>query len=138
MEETLFRKKSLDKVKSPDNLGAYIKVVNPSVWLLLAAILVLLLGLCCWGIFGSIQSVVTAQVQCSGTDGVCTLSLEQGERVKPGMSATVDGTPGTVLEVRRQANGCVCYLTWESPVPDGLYDAEIIVEVLHPISFLLN
>ena len=138
MEETLFRKKSLDKVKSPDNLGAYIKVVNPSIWLLIAGILVLLLGLCCWGIFGSIQTVVHTQVRCVDGKVVCRLSQEDSSRVKPGMSVSIEGTAGVVLEVRSQADGSACYLTLEEPLPDGSYGADIIVESIHPISFLLN
>lgn len=138
MEETLFRQKSLDKVKSPDNLSEYIKVVNPSVWVLLASVLVLLLGLCCWGIFGSVQTVIAAQVQCDNGESICVLSQEDGSRVTPGMTVSVNGTEATVREVRTQADGCICYLTLEQPLPDGLYDARIVVESLHPISFLLN
>ena len=33
MNEEIFRKKSLDKVKSPENLDDYIRVSNPGVWL---------------------------------------------------------------------------------------------------------
>lgn len=138
MEETLFRQKSLDKVKSPDNLSEYIKVVNPSIWLLIASILVLLLGLCCWGIFGSIQTVVHAQAQSTGGEVVCLLSQEDGSRVKPGMPVSVEGAQGVVWEVRSQADGSACYLTLEDPLPDGFYETEITVESIHPISFLLN
>lgn len=138
MEETLFRQKSLDKVKSPDDLSEYIKVVNPSVWLLIVSILVLLLGLCCWGIFGSIQTVVHTQAQCTGGEVVCLLSREEGSRVKPGMSVSVERTRGVVREVRSQAEGSACYLTLEEPIPDGSYDTDIIVESIHPIFFLLN
>ena len=138
MEDALFRKKSLDKVKSPDHLSEYIKVVNPSIWLLLASVLVLLLGLCSWGIFGNIQTVISAQAQCSGGEGTCLLSQEDGDRVKPGMTVTIEGTQATVREVHRQASGCVCDLTLEQPLPEGTYEVQIVIESLHPISFLLN
>lgn len=138
MNEKLFRQKSLDKVKSPDHLSEYIKVVNPSVWVLLASVLVLLLGLCIWGIFGSIETTVQTQVQCEDGEVSCVLSLEEGSRVKPGMSVSVEGASGVVQEVRNQTDGCICYLTLDQSVPDGFYDGQIIVESLHPISFLLN
>lgn len=138
MEETLFRQKSLDKAKSPDDLGEYIKVVNPSVWVLLASVLVLLVGLCCWGIFGSIQTVVSTKAQSSDGEVVCMLSQEEGEQVKPGVPVSVAGVAGEVQEVRSQINGATCYLTLEQALPDGVYDAQIIVESLHPVSFLLN
>lgn len=138
MEETLFRQKSLDKVKSPDHLSEYIKVVNPSVWLLLASVLVLLLGLCCWGIFGNVQTVITAQAQCAGTQGTCQLTREEGSQVSPGMEITVDGVTGTVEEVAQLPDGIVCHFSLAQPLTDGLHAAQILVESIHPISFLLN
>lgn len=138
MEETLFRQKSLDKVKSPDHLSEYIKVVNPSIWVLLASVLVLLIGLCCWGIFGNIQTVVSGRAQCLDGETLCILSQEEGSRVKPGMPVSVAGVSGVVREVRSHADGCTCCLTLDQPLPDGSYDVQIVVESLHPISFLLN
>ena len=53
MGKQIFREENLKKVSSPDRLNDYIRVTNPSVWLLLAAIIVLLAGACVWGIFGN-------------------------------------------------------------------------------------
>ena len=44
MNEQLFRKKSVDKVSSPEQLNEYIRVANPGVWMVLAAIVILLAG----------------------------------------------------------------------------------------------
>lgn len=51
MEEkkNIFRKSSLDKISSPEKLNDYIKVSNPSVWIVLAAIAVLLVAVVIWG-----------------------------------------------------------------------------------------
>ncbi len=57
---SLFRKKSLDRVSSPDQIDDYIKITTPPVWLILAAIGVVLAGALVWGIFGEI-TVNTAQ-----------------------------------------------------------------------------
>ena len=54
MNKGLFRKKSIDKVSSPEKLDDYIRVTTPSVWITLAAILVLLVGAIIWGIFGEL------------------------------------------------------------------------------------
>lgn len=138
MKETLFREKSLKKVKSPDHLSEYIRVVNPGIWLLMSSILVLLLGLCCWGVLGSIQTVVNTEVQAQNGECIGTLSQEEGAKVKPGMEVSVEGAQGIITEVRSQSEGCVCVLKLEQPIPDGFYEAQITVESLHPISFLLN
>lgn len=138
MKETLFREKSLKKVKSPDHLSEYIRVVNPGIWLLMTSVLVLLLGLCCWGILGSIQTVVSTQVQAENGECIGTLTQEEGSRIEPGMQVSVEGVQGVVTEVRSQSNGSVCVMELEQSIPDGFYEAEITVESLHPISFLLN
>ncbi|WP_461879026.1 hypothetical protein [Fusicatenibacter sp.] len=138
MKERLYREKSLNKIKSPDHLSEYIKVVNPGIWLLMTSVLVLLVGLCCWGILGNIQTVVNTKVQVSDGEAVCTLTGEEGAKIKPGMPVLVEGAEGTVKEVRSQSDGCVCVLELEHPVSDGFYDAQITVESIHPISFLLN
>ena len=52
----LFRKKSLDRVSSPEELNDYIRVTTPSVWLILIATVVLLMGVLAWSIFGTVES----------------------------------------------------------------------------------
>ena len=54
MDSGLFRQKSIDKVSSPEKLDDYIKVTTPSVWITLAAIVILLAGIIVWGIFGEL------------------------------------------------------------------------------------
>ncbi len=54
-EKSIFRKKSLERVTSPEQLNDYIKVTTPSVWMILFATLILIIGTLFWGIFGKIQ-----------------------------------------------------------------------------------
>ena len=58
---SIFRQKSLDRVSSPEQLNDYIRVTTPSVWLVLAAIILLLVGMLAWSVFGTVQA--------TGTDG---------------------------------------------------------------------
>lgn len=51
MKEEIFRKKSLDRIKSLDNQDDYIQVVTPGTGLLIVSAAVLLLGACVWGIY---------------------------------------------------------------------------------------
>ena len=55
MKEDIFRKKILDRIKSPDDLKDYVRITHPGVWLLLIAVIVLLAGACIWGAFGVIE-----------------------------------------------------------------------------------
>ena len=51
----LFRKKSMDRISSPEELNDYIKVTSPSVWIVIAAIVVLLVGALVWGALGTVE-----------------------------------------------------------------------------------
>ncbi len=51
----IFRENSIERVTSPEQLDDYIKVTTPSVWLILAATVILLAGIFIWGIFGKIE-----------------------------------------------------------------------------------
>ena len=48
MDQQLFRKKSLDRISSPEQLNDYLRVTNPSVWVVLLAVIILLAGLLIW------------------------------------------------------------------------------------------
>ena len=53
--KSIFRKKSLERVTSPEQLNDYIRVTTPSVWIILAATLILIIGTLVWAVFGKIR-----------------------------------------------------------------------------------
>lgn len=135
MSEEIFRKKSLDKIKSPENLNDYLRVSNPGVWLLLAAVIVLLVGAVIWGVFGRIDTVVTAQVTVENGNAVCTAGASDTGRILPGMKVCVEKINGVVGDAA--ADGGFS-LELASVLPDGSYTAEITVESISPMSFVTN
>ena len=40
----LFRKESMDRIQSPEQLNDYLRVTNPAMWVVLAAVIILLVG----------------------------------------------------------------------------------------------
>ena len=50
----VFRKSNLERISSPEKMNDYIKVINPSVVIMLAALGLLLLGGLAWGLMGNI------------------------------------------------------------------------------------
>ena len=54
-EKKIFREKSLERISSPEQLNDYIKVTTPSVWMILAAVLLLIIGTLFWAVFGKIR-----------------------------------------------------------------------------------
>ena len=96
---SIFNKRATEKLRNPDDLDKYVRVTNPSVWVVLAACAALLVGLLSWGVFGA----VTTSVSATGTvvDGVptCFLSADDIAQVNKGDVANVGGKRMTVLEV---------------------------------------
>ena len=45
MKSDLFRKETVDKITGPDELNAYVKVLNPRIWLILIGIGIAIAGL---------------------------------------------------------------------------------------------
>lgn len=73
----LFRKKSMDKVQSPEQLNDYIRISGLGVWMVLAAVILLLLGVCVWGIFGHLDTTIETVAFCK--DGVLTCYVDEAD-----------------------------------------------------------
>ena len=139
MNETVFRKKSLDKMKSPENLDDYIQVSNPGVWLLLACVIVLLIGACIWGAFGQIDSTVPTTVCVENAQVTCRVAEEDLSSVRVGLIVRFAGTEALITGVEKQAEGgCLCTLFTGTGLVDGYYDGRVVIESYKPSSFILN
>lgn len=157
MNEQLFRKKSIDRVSSPEQLDAYIRVANPGVWMVLAAIVVLLVGVCVWGILGHLDTTVNAVAVCE--NGAVTLYVkdEDASSVLAGMevrigedTAAVTDISPTPIKAETELSEYACHVgnfgaeDWvhavrtDALLPDGVHSAKIIVESVSPMSFVVN
>lgn len=56
---SIFRQSAMNRIASVDDLDRYIHVSNPSVWVVLGAILVMLIGFTYWGATSSIPTTVS-------------------------------------------------------------------------------
>lgn len=162
MNQTVFRKKSIERVSSPEQLDAYIRVANPGVWMILAAIVILLIGVCVWGIFGHLETTVSCVAVSRKTD-VTTLYVKEADvaSMEAGMIVRVDGEETSITEIGAEPvmvdvdlndslneyalhvgelkNGeWVFPVTVEGVFPVGVHHAEVVVETVTAISFLFN
>lgn len=157
MNNQIFRKTSLDRVNSPEQLNDYVRVSNPGVWMVLVAVIILLAGICVWGIFGHLETTVDAVGVCN--DGVltCYISDEDISAVKAGMKITVNGTEYEIDSVsaapvavdenmdayalhvgKLEAGQWVYTVTADAELENGTYTAKITTESISPISFVMN
>ena len=137
--EDLFRKKSLDKVKSPENLDDYIQVSNPGVWLLLISVIILLAGACVWGIFGHADSTVETSIRAENEAVVCYIANEAVSSVQEGMTVKFNGFEAVIIEIgQKEDMGYVCVLKSDQTIPDGFYEGKIVTKSTRPLSFVMN
>ncbi len=65
MNDSIFRKKSIDRIASPEQIDDYMKVTSPSMWIILGVIVFLLLAMLVWSVTGRIEDNINAEEQMS-------------------------------------------------------------------------
>ena len=154
---SLFRKKTLEKIESPESLNDYLKVTSPGVWLVLTTIVLFLIGACIWGIFGHIDSRTKAAVISENGSAVCLVPADGLQSVIQDRVISLNGSdyelaPDTVSpEVISEDTNIYWILAGEysigdivyripltDPLPDGVYSGTIITETISPFSLLLK
>ena len=139
MSEKLYRKKALSKINSPEDLNEIICVTNPGVWLILTALLVLLLGALCWGIFGEIETTIPVMFVNEAGTLTATMSFDETRDVQVGTPARVGVQKGNVTNMRYEDETNTVKIEVNLPFPYiDTISGELVTGYLHPIDFLLN
>lgn len=91
-ESPLFRKKALEKLRSPEQLNQLLIVTSPKSWLVLLAVSALLLAVLLWSVGGIIQvsvpgrgALVATEQSADPLQAVIYVALDDGQRIHPGM-----------------------------------------------------
>jgi len=160
VENGIFRKKSLDKISSPEQFNQYLCVVNTGVWLVLAAVFLLLSGFCIWGFFGALKTTLPVAAAVDGGNMVFYVPSEQAQGIEEGMKVEVSDVEYVVskksVRPEKVSDSLEPYLQYlggfeedsfvfaidaepvEDAVADGQYEAQIVVESVSLMSFLWN
>ena len=157
MNDQLFRKKSVERVSSPEQLNDYIRVANPGVWMVLAAIVILLAGVIVWGCIGHLDTTLSTAVVCENDVAVIYVKEADVEKIDVGMTVRVGDEEYAVSEISTapirvddtmseyaiHASGLtvgewVYAVKVNGDIADGVHKAEIVIESISPISFILN
>ena len=137
----LFRQKVSDKMSSPDELTDCLKVTSPSVWAVLAAVVVLLAGLIAWACVGTLPTKADASVIVQG--GTASVHIVDSYDIAAGMKLTVnpqdsqDSQERTIESVTTDEQGRSVGHA-DVDLPDGTYDGTVVVDETHTIDFLLQ
>ena len=139
MSEELYRKKALSKVNTPERLNEIICVTNPGVWLIMTALLVLLLGALCWGIFGEIETTVPVTFINEAGTFTITMSADEAREIQVGTIARVGVQKGNVTAIHMDDESHTVKMEVNLSFPNiGSISGELVTGYLHPIDFLWN
>ncbi|MDD3881704.1 MAG: hypothetical protein PHI27_05580 [Eubacteriales bacterium] len=167
MNQSIFRKKSLEHIASPDKLDEYLKASSPSVWLVLAALVLALAAAGAWCFFGSIPTTLSGVGLSANGNTVVYISAESAYSVSAGMEAlytdasgeTLSGKVseiGEIITAGEAANAssapwlagsmpaewvCPVSVSLDSPAPlteGALSSAQIVLSERRPIDLLLG
>ncbi len=165
MNNDLFRKESLNNMSSPEQLNDYIKVSNPSIWLILISICILLISFLVWCFAGNIPTTIDNNAAIINNQIICYLDSDDASKVRPGMNVStsnglngvvesIDNIPLSSNEVSSQIKSdyifqYLCKSEWNikvtisisdnnSTINNELIEISIITDTVKPISFLFN
>ena len=156
MENQLFRKKSLERISSPEELHDYMRVTSPRLWMLLIAIVALLVGFIVYASTVTLENTIPVKVivenMLTGEDGApqpfyySVLPMEQKDIVASGMKVRLGNAEGRVelIAVDNAGDTERSVTVFYIMEPDNLnlrvgeYDGELVIESTTPISFLWN
>ena len=126
------------RITSPDQLNDYLKVTNPKIWVLLAAIALLIIGLLLWSGFTTIESYATGRA--IADDGELTVLFDdanKASKVQAGMEMEVGDVKTEVLTIGADEDGNLV-ASAHANIPDGSYEVRVGYKTTQVISMLLN
>ena len=167
-QKSIFRQKSLDTVESPEQLDEYIRVSNPRIWIIFAALVILAAAFVVWSIIGTLPqkkkkkgiTVSNNVVQCYVDVSEFSMDLEgcKANIVMPDGSSVegqvkgVSSNPYSAEEIsdslrsdwmtENVVTGNYAYQVdvelQEEVKPEVLANVTIVTAEVKPIVFLLN
>ena len=156
MQNNIFRQKSIDKINSPESLNDYLKVTNPSVWIVLAGSLILIIGALVFCTIGKVGTNVVASV--SSENGTVIAYIDEADIsvISADMKVKIDGEEYSIKSVSKkpvkgseldeytlhksnmETSQWLFPLTLDAKLKDGAYVGTITVEQVSPISYIFN
>ncbi len=137
-QNQIFRQKSLDQISSPEQLHDYLHVTNPTVWLALAAGILLLVGLLIW--LSAASNDVFASATATVNDGSMVIQIDDpnmAKTVKSGMKVLVSDTSVKVTSVGHNEDGTP-FAVADTTLADGSYPARVVLGQGQVLRLLFN
>lgn len=159
MARSIFRKASLDRVSNPEQLNDYIRVTNPGVWMILCAVILLLTGICVWGVFGRLDTTLTVAAVTDENQTICYVKETEAQALKTGMQVRIGEKQYQISDISQQPvqvdETFAQYLLHVGALAEGewvyvavlndqygedgmIIEAQIVIESIAPMRFIMN
>lgn len=137
-QSSLFRQKSLDRISSPEQLNDYLRVTNPTVWVVLIAVILLLVGVIVWGSAATLESFATG----TGTvqNGTMTIRFDDSEiarSVETGMTVAAGDNTAIISSIGVGDDGYLFALA-QTDLADGSYPIRVVYKTTQVRRLLFN
>ena len=154
MEKNLFRQETLDHISSPEELHDYMKVTSPRLWMILAAVVALLVGFIVYASVATLENKLDVKAEVyvytdpeTGKrfvdDFMVIIPDEKKDLVQREMVVRFAGYEGKIEYIIQNKEATEAHVSFEQPIDatniaEGTYDAEVVLEQVSPIKFLIN
>lgn len=137
-KSNIFRKQSLDRVRSPEQLNDYLHVTSPAIWVVLVTVLLLIGALFVWSAFTAYESSIKGTGVVSG--GTMTVTFENDSTasgIETGMKVKAGDISGVISSVGKNNDGKVTAVA-QINMPDGEYEVRVVYKQTQIISMLFG
>lgn len=125
----------MDKISSPEQLTDYLRVTSPRMWIIIAAVALLLAAGIVWSAIGSIEIVKDVHIVVS--DGEARIVTLIPSDVEAGMIVRIDEEEYLVSKTEEDEFGIKIGLAYVE-LPDGQYLGKIVTGEIKPIRYILG
>ena len=138
MANNIFREKSIERISSPDDLGEYLRVTKPSVFVILIATMLILGGLFVWSYFMSITSYAYGTAKSDGKVLLATFNNPSTSKyINDSMELIVGNQKLDIGTIGMDDKGnitavCICN------IPEGNYEVKVGYRKTQLIDMLIN
>ncbi len=133
---SIFREETLKRISSPEQLTDYLRVTNPGIWVVLAAVLAVLVGFFVWMSVGTIETTVEVGVSTQNHNAEVAIKNADAT-IEKDMVLRIGDQETAILSTKTDGYGRTVG-TAEVNLSDGMYDGTLVTESIHPIQFLLD
>ena len=126
--------------------------------MILGAIIILLIGVCVWGVFGRLDTKLPATVMLKNGKAVCYIKEADAKSINEGMTVEVNGSEYKITSIADKPTqlspdmgeyffhaGDLTVNEWvyeaeldANGLSDEIYQAQIILDSVSPMSFIMN